>query len=176
MSVTLDDVRAAVRDVLDFPQPGIVFKDITPVLAQPQLMRCVIQEMAARFAGQQVDQVVGIDARGFIFAAMLAYEWGAGFVPLRKPGKLPWRTQGVDYDLEYGSSRIEMHEDALMPGQRVVLADDLLATGGTSEAALQLIQQSGAQLLGSVFMIELGFLPGRAKIAHTGPVHSLLKY
>ena len=157
----LAQLRSAIRDVPDFPKPGILFKDITPVLADAKLMQLAIDGMIAPFAGQQVDKVIGIDARGFIFGAMIAQRLGAGFIPVRKKGKLPWKTHGLDYSLEYGTNSVEMHIDALAPGDRVLLADDLLATGGTAGAALKLIQDSGATLLGSTFFIELGFLEGR---------------
>ncbi len=173
---SLDRLRAAVRDVPDFPQPGILFKDITPVLADPALLREAVNGMAEAFAGREVDKVVGIDARGFIFGALLAERLGAGFVPVRKKGKLPWRTRGCEYDLEYGSNAIEMHLDALAPGERVVLADDLLATGGTAGAAMRLIEETGAELLGVAFFIELAFLNGRDRLADSAPVHALLTY
>lgn len=173
---SLDRLRAAVRDVPDFPQPGILFKDITPVLADPALLREAVGGMAEAFAGQQIDKVVGIDARGFIFGALLAERLGAGFVPVRKKGKLPWRTRGCEYDLEYGSNAVEMHLDALAPGERVVLADDLLATGGTAGAAMKLIAETGAELLGAAFFIELAFLKGRDRLADSAPVHALLTY
>lgn len=173
---SLERLRTAIRDVPDFPQPGILFKDITPVLADAQLLKEAIEGMAEIFDGQKVDKVIGIDARGFIFGAMIAQRLGAGFVPVRKKGKLPWKTRGVDYSLEYGTNSVEMHLDAIAPGERVVLADDLLATGGTAGAALQLIRESGADLLGSVFFIELAFLCGREKLSDMGPIHSLLTF
>lgn len=173
---SLDRLRQTIRDVPDFPQPGILFKDITPVLADSVLLKEAIEGMADYFAGQKVDKVVGIDARGFIFGALLAQHLGAGFIPVRKKGKLPWKTRGVDYSLEYGTNSVEIHEDALAPGEKVVLADDLLATGGTAAAALELIRASGAELLGSVFFIELAFLCGREKLEGTGPVHSLISF
>ncbi|MEQ1750694.1 MAG: adenine phosphoribosyltransferase, partial [Prosthecobacter sp.] len=176
LSESLDQLRSAVRDVPDFPKPGILFKDITPVLADARLMNLAIDGMLEFFADQKVDKVVGIDARGFIFGALMAQRLGAGFVPVRKKGKLPWKTRGVDYSLEYGTNSVEMHVDALAPGERVVLADDLLATGGTADAALQLIRESGATLLGSVFFIELAFLEGRQKLTHGGSIHSLLTF
>ncbi len=169
-------LSAAVRDVPDFPQPGILFKDITPVLADGKLLQLAVDGMAEVFHDQKVDKVVGIDARGFIFGAMLAQRLQTGFVPARKKGKLPWKTIGVDYSLEYGTNSIELHQDAILPGENVVLADDLLATGGTAGAVLDLIKQSNGNLLGSVFFIELEFLNGREKIAHYGPIHSLLQY
>ncbi len=175
-SDSLSQLRSAIRDVPDFPKEGILFKDITPVLADPKLMQMAIAGMCEPFVGQQVDKVIGIDARGFIFGAMIAQQLGAGFIPVRKKGKLPWKTRGLDYSLEYGTNSVEIHLDALAPGERVILADDLLATGGTAGAALQLIADSGATLLGSTFFIELGFLEGRQKISHTGPVHSLISF
>jgi adenine phosphoribosyltransferase len=173
---SIDRLRAAVRDVPDFPQPGILFKDITPILADHELLRSAVDGMAEIYADQRVDKVVGIDARGFIFGALLADRLGAGFVPVRKKGKLPWRTRGLDYQLEYGSNGIEMHVDALAPGERVVLADDLLATGGTAGAAAQLIDEARAELLGAAFFIELAFLNGRARLEARTPVHALLTY
>jgi adenine phosphoribosyltransferase len=171
---TLKKLRDTIRDVPDFPQPGIVFKDITPVLSDPALLSLAISGMETKLGGERIDKVVGIDARGFIFGSLMAQRLGAGFIPARKKGKLPWKTRGLDYALEYGSASMEMHEDAILPGERVVLADDLLATGGTAGAALSLIQQAGGELVGAVFFIELGFLKGREKLTGYGPVHSLL--
>ena len=175
-SSSLDLLRSAIRDVPDFPQPGIVFKDITPVLADAALLRMAIDGMAEVVSGLRVDKIVGIDARGFIFGSMLAQKLGTGFIPARKKGKLPWRTRGLDYALEYGTNSIEMHEDAIAPGEHVLLADDLLATGGTAGAALQLMEMAQAKIVGAVFFIELGFLIGRDKVSSFGPVHSLLAY
>ncbi len=176
LSASIDQLRSAIRDVPDFPKPGILFKDITPVLADARLMQLAIDGMIEPFVGQKIDKVVGIDARGFIFGSMIAQKLGAGFVPVRKKGKLPWQTRGLDYSLEYGSNSIEMHLDALPPDETVLLADDLLATGGTASAALELIRQSGARLLGSTFFIELAFLEGRHKLASGAPVHSLISF
>jgi adenine phosphoribosyltransferase len=175
-STVLQQIRATIRDVADFPQPGILFKDITPVLANGPLLHAAIEGMAELLGAQSVDKVVGIDARGFIFGAMLAQRLGCGFVPARKKGKLPWKTRGLDYALEYGTAHIEMHEDALQPGERVVLADDLLATGGTSAAVLELMQQFRAEIIGSLFFIELSFLAGRSKVEHYAPTHALIQY
>lgn len=175
-SSTLERLRSAIRDVPDFPQPGIVFKDITPVLADAELLRLAIDGMAEVVAGLRVDKIVGIDARGFIFGSMLAQKLGTGFIPARKKGKLPWKTRGLDYALEYGTNSIEMHEDAIVPGEHVLLADDLLATGGTAGAALQLMEMAQAKIVGAVFFIELGFLKGREKVSSFGPVHSLLTF
>lgn len=173
---SLDRLRAAVRDVPDFPQPGIVFKDITPVLADSALLTLAVDGMVEAADGVSVDKVVGIDARGFIFGAMLAARLRCGFIPARKKGKLPWRTSGVEYALEYGTAHLEMHEDAIKPGERVLLADDLLATGGTAGAALELMTRMKAEVLGSVFFIELAFLKGREKVATYGPVNAVLTF
>ncbi|TLD69241.1 adenine phosphoribosyltransferase [Phragmitibacter flavus] len=175
-SDSLSRLRQAIRDVPDFPSPGILFKDITPVLADPDLLRLTIETMAATVTDQKIDKIVGIDARGFIFGAMLAAHLGCGFVPARKKGKLPWRTRGVDYALEYGTASLEMHEDAILPGENILLADDLLATGGTAAAALQLITTAEANLIGSVFFIELAFLNGREKISSYGPAHAIITF
>lgn len=175
---SLDRLRTAIRDVPDFPQPGIIFKDITPVLADPRLLDLAISGMVGAIGGQKVDKVVGIDARGFIFGSLVAQKLGAGFIPARKKGKLPYKTRGLDYALEYGTASLEMHEDAIAPGEKVLLADDLLATGGTAGAALKLIELAQGDLIGSVFFIELEFLKGREKLANTGAgaVHSLIKF
>lgn len=173
---SLDRLRTAIRDVPDFPQPGIIFKDITPVLADPALLDLAINGMIAAINGQKVDKVVGIDARGFIFGSLVAQKLGAGFIPARKKGKLPYKTRGLDYALEYGTASLEMHEDAIAPGEKVLLADDLLATGGTAGAALKLIEQAQGDLVGSVFFIELEFLKGRDKLAGCGDVHSLIRF
>lgn len=175
-SDTLQRLHAAVRDVPDFPQAGILFKDITPVLGDADLLKMTLKGMAEAVKGERVDKVVGIDARGFIFGAMLAVELGCGFVPARKKGKLPWRTRGIDYALEYGTASLELHEDAINPGDNVLLADDLLATGGTAGAALELLHSMQANILASVFFIELEFLKGREKVECYGPVHSLLTF
>ncbi|HSI64816.1 MAG TPA: adenine phosphoribosyltransferase [Candidatus Saccharimonadia bacterium] len=173
---SLQRLRDAIRDVPDFPQPGVLFKDITPVLGDGELLNLAVDGMAESVEGQRVDKVVGIDARGFIFGAMLAARLGCGFVPARKKGKLPWRTRGVDYALEYGSACLELHEDAVQPHENVLLADDLLATGGTAGAALALLQQTGANILGSVFFIELAFLHGRGKLEAFGPVQAVVTF
>ena len=172
----IDQLRSSIRDVQDFPQPGILFKDITPVLADAELLRLSIDAMEEFTDGQKVDKVVGIDARGFIFGAMLAARLGCGFVPARKKGKLPWRTRGVDYALEYGNASLELHEDAISKGERIVLADDLLATGGTSAAALKLVHDMEAEIVGSFFFIELSFLGGRSLVEKFGPVKSVITY
>ncbi len=173
---TLDRIRTTIRDVADFPQPGVLFKDITPVLADPALLAQAINGMIESTGITQVDKVVGIDARGFIFGALIAERLGAGFIPVRKKGKLPWQTRGIDYALEYGTNSVEMHLDAITPGETVLLADDLLATGGTAGAALHLIHEAGGKVLGSTFFIELSFLNGREKLAQHGPVHALITF
>lgn len=173
---SLARLRAAVRDVPDFPKPGIVFKDIAPVLADPELWRIATQALIETAHGHRVDKVVGIDARGFIFGAVVADRLGAGFIPVRKHGKLPWRTESVAYSLEYGEAAIEIHEDAIRKDENVLLVDDLLATGGTADAAVQLIQRLGGHLLGVSFLIELAFLGGRRRIEEHAPVYSVLAY
>lgn len=168
-------VRAAVRDVPDFPQPGIVFKDITPVLADAVLFNDVIEYLAQRMRPLRVDVVAGIESRGFIFGAPLAKELGAGFVPIRKPGKLPAQRIRVDYALEYGSDALEAHADAVTAGSRVLIVDDVLATGGTARAAAQLVHQLRGEVMGFCILIELGFLNGRKQL-DAAPLHTLLSY
>lgn len=174
-SETIEKLRAAVRDVTDFPKKGIVFKDITPILNDPVLFHASIDLFLERCREKAVDKVVGIDARGFLFGSAVAYELGLGFVPIRKRGKLPYQTDTAKYSLEYGQAEMEMHTDALKEGERVVLLDDLLATGGTSAAAAVLIRNTGANLLEAQFLIELEFLEGRKRLDPT-PVTSFLKY
>jgi adenine phosphoribosyltransferase len=170
-----DSLRAAIRDVVDFPQPGIVFKDITPILADAALFHDAITLLCATADGHQIDKVVGIDARGFIFAAAVADRLGAGFVPVRKKGKLPWKTRQVAYSLEYGESVVELHDDAVAPGETVLLVDDLLATGGTAGAALELLDALGAKVAGVAFLIELAFLAGREKLGDHR-IESILRF
>jgi adenine phosphoribosyltransferase len=174
-NVTIEQLARAIRNVPDFPQPGIQFKDITPVLADPRLFSSAIELLTERFQPGSVDAVVGIDARGFIFAGAAAYKLQCGFVPVRKKGKLPYRTYEQAYALEYGSNTIAVHVDAVQPGSRVVLVDDLLATGGTALAASQLLQRLGAHILEIAFLIELSFLKGREKLQGF-PVRSLIVY
>jgi len=174
-SDALEKLRAAVRDVPDFPKKGIMFKDITPILSDPVLFRASIDLFLERCRGRQIDKIVGIDARGFLFGSAVAYELDVGFVPIRKRGKLPYRTEVAKYSLEYGEAEMEMHVDAIMAGERVVLVDDLLATGGTSAAAAVLIRNAGGDLLEAQFLIELEFLHGRKQLEPT-PVTSFLKY
>lgn len=170
----LDAVRAVIRDVPDFPKPGIVFKDITPVLSSGPLFRQVIDALVARWKDERIDKVVGIESRGFCFAAPLAYALGAGLTIVRKPGKLPWRKRALSYALEYGTDTLELHEDAVA-GERVVIIDDLLATGGTARAAADLVTQLGGTIVGYAFVIELAGLAGRARLADA-PVTALLSY
>ncbi len=171
----MDAVRARIRDVPDFPKKGIVFKDITPVLADPRLFRQVIDAFIARWKNERIDKVVGIESRGFIFAAPLAYAIGAGFSIVRKPGKLPWEVIREAYALEYGEATLELHIDAVGPGERVLVVDDVLATGGTAEAVGRLVARQGAELVAYSFLVELSFLHGARRL---GPnkVHSLLTY
>jgi adenine phosphoribosyltransferase len=172
---TLQDIERAIRNVPDFPKPGIQFKDITPVLADPRLFAASIDLLTDGFKPGSVDAVVGIDARGFIFAAAAAVKLRAGFVPVRKKGKLPYRTHEQEYNLEYGTAIIAIHVDALKPGSRVLLIDDLLATGGTAAAAAALLGKLGVNILGISFLIELKFLNGRDRLKGY-PVRSLVVY
>lgn len=170
-----DRIAQAVRDVPDFPKPGIMFKDITPLLGDGALFRESVDLFLDASRALKPDKIVGIDARGFLFGAAVAYQLGVGFVPVRKKGKLPYKSQEASYTLEYGEAVVEMHIDALAPGDRVVLIDDLLATGGTAAAAVKLIRQAGAELLEAQFLIELSFLPGRALLSPV-PVRAFLTY
>ncbi len=172
---SLDDIRARIRDVPDFPKKGIVFKDITPVLSDAALFRGTIDALAARWERERIDKVVGIESRGFIFAAPLAYKLGAGFTIVRKPGKLPWEVIREAYALEYGEATLELHIDAVGPGERVLVVDDVLATGGTAEAVGRLVARQGAELVAYSFLVELGFLNGARRLG-AGKVHSLLTY
>ena len=160
----LERLRNAIRDVDGFPHEGIVFKDITPVLADAELFRGTIDLLCRAVAGVKIDKVVGIEARGFIFAAAVADRIGAGFVPIRKKGKLPWKCREAAYDLEYGAAAIELHEDAVKPGDTVLLVDDVLATGGTAAAAVNLLNGLGAEIFALSFLIELPSLMGREKL------------
>jgi adenine phosphoribosyltransferase len=173
--VTPAEIAAAIRNVPDFPKPGIQFKDITPVLADARLFAGAIDLLTEKFKPGEVDAVVGIDARGFIFAAAAALKLQAGFVPVRKKGKLPFTTHEEDYALEYGSATVAMHIDALKPGARVLLIDDLLATGGTAAAAVALMKKLNAQILEVGFLIELKFLNGREKLKNL-PIRSIVVY
>jgi len=174
-SELVEQLRAAVRDVRDFPKKGIVFKDITPILSDPLLFRASIDLFLERCRGKNIDKIVGIDARGFLFGSTVAYELGIGFVPIRKRGKLPYTTATAKYSLEYGQAEMEMHTDAIQPGWRVLVHDDLLATGGTAVATAKLAHDLGAQIAGLAFVVELDFLKGREKLADYD-VLSLLHY
>jgi adenine phosphoribosyltransferase len=171
----LTSLRAAVRDVPDFPKPGIIFKDITPILSDAKLLRLAVDGYAEAARTFGAEKIAGIDARGFIFGAAAAYQLGLGFVPIRKKGKLPFRCAEVAYALEYGEAVVEMHVDAVRSGERVVLVDDLLATGGTAGAAIRLIEKFGGQVAGAIFLIELDFLKGRALLGMT-PISALLTF
>ena len=171
----MDTLKKMIREVPDFPKPGINFYDITTLLKEPEGLRLTVDALASQFRDEKVDAVLGIEARGFIFAPALAYHMSAGFVPVRKPKKLPAETARVSYALEYGEDTLEIHRDALTEGQRVIIADDLLATGGTAKAAVDLVESLGGVVAGLVFVVELEFLPGREKL--TGyDVRSLIKY
>jgi adenine phosphoribosyltransferase len=173
--ISPDDIKAAIRNIPDFPQPGIQFKDITPVLGNYRLFRASIDYMCAGFKPGDIDAVVGIDARGFIFAAAVALELHTGMVPVRKKGKLPFFTIEQSYELEYGSNTIAIHVDAFKKGSRVLLVDDLLATGGTAAAAVELVNKAGGIVAGIRFLIELSFLKGREKLSGL-PVHSVVVF
>jgi adenine phosphoribosyltransferase len=167
-------LKDTIRDIPDFPKPGILFKDIAPILQDVTLMKAITQCFAENPVGK-VDVVVGMESRGFIFGAPLAMQLNAAFVPARKPGKLPYKTIGVEYALEYGTNRLEMHTDAIRPGQRVLIVDDLLATGGTAKATVELVQQLKGEVVGCCFVIELGFLKGAAELQGL-PIQSLIRY
>ena len=173
--ITATEIQAAIRNVPDFPKPGIQFKDITPVLGDAALFSGSIDLLAAHHAESGIDAVVGIDARGFIFAAAAARQLNAAFVPVRKQGKLPYKTIEESYSLEYGEATVAIHEDALQPGARVLLLDDLLATGGTAAAAAKLVRKVGAEIVEIGFLIELSFLNGREKL-NGHPIHSIITY
>ncbi len=168
-------LRENIRDVPDFPKPGIIFKDITPLLSNHKAFSATIESLAARYRDAKVDVVVGIEARGFIFGAPLAEKLGCAFVPMRKKGKLPYKTVDISYDLEYGSAAIEMHTDAVSAGQRVLVIDDLLATGGTAGAACELVRGQGGEVVECAFIVELGFLNGRDRIKGV-PIYSMVTY
>jgi adenine phosphoribosyltransferase len=157
------DLATKIRDIPDFPQKGILFKDITTLLKDPEAFRCAVDQIADAYMDKQIDLVAAVESRGFILAAPVAYKLGAGFIPVRKLGKLPAESIRVDYALEYGANTLEIHKDAVEPGQRVLIVDDLLATGGTVGATIDLIEQLGGNIVGLVFLVELGFLNGREK-------------
>jgi adenine phosphoribosyltransferase len=171
----LQRLRDRIRDIPDFPKPGIVFKDITPLLADPVTFSSVIDEIVVHYGRGNVDKVVGIEARGFILAAPVAYHFGAGFVPVRKAGKLPHETESEEYALEYGTATIEIHTDAIRPGERVIIVDDVLATGGTARATAKLVERLGGKVVGIACLMELTFLEGRKAISDYD-FHTLLQY
>ncbi len=168
------DYRQLIRDVPDWPEPGVVFKDITPLLASPQGMAWAVDQLYEPFVGRGIDLVAGIESRGFIFAVGVARALGAGFVPVRKPGKLPRATLRRDYELEYGNDAVEIHVDAVAEGQKVLIVDDVLATGGTMGATCALFAETGTDVIGAAVLIELGFLEGAARVEV--PLHSVLVY
>lgn len=171
------DLRTFIRDIPDWPKPGIMFKDITPIMKDPAALAMAVEMMVSPFRGKHIDIVAGAESRGFIFGTALAQSLSAGFVPIRKPKKLPWKTHGVDYELEYGTDRLEIHQDAVQPGQRVLLADDLLATGGTMKACCELVHKMGGEIVGVTFLIELTFLNGRKKLPpHDRNIHAAIRY
>ena len=170
-----DELKSYIREVPDFPKPGINFYDITTLLKDPVGLRRTMEAFVAHFSDQQVDQVIGIESRGFMFAPTLAMEMGAGFVPVRKPGKLPAEVVSQTYDLEYGTDTVEMHADAVGPGTRVLIVDDVIATGGTAAATARLVEQQGGELVGFAFVVELAFLDGRRKL-EPHRVDSLIVY
>lgn len=167
-------LKEIIRDIPDYPKEGILFKDITPLLADAKAFSLSIDLLVEQVAPYKPTKVVGLDARGFIFGAAVAKQLGCGFIPIRKKGKLPWKTHGVEYELEYGSNSFEMHQDAIEEGESVVIVDDLLATGGTAEAAQKLIAKCGGNLTAYAFLVELSFLNGTEKL--NAPVHSILQY
>lgn len=159
-----DWLKGRIRDVADFPSPGILFRDLTPLLSDPEALRFAVDTLADTFAARRVDKVVGIEARGFIVAAPIAYRLGAGLVPVRKRGKLPWLTEAEEYVLEYGVDRLEIHADAVAPGDSVLIVDDVIATGGTARATARLVERLGGTVTGLGFLVELTFLAGREKL------------
>jgi len=159
-----DRLAALVRDIPDFPRPGITFKDVTPLLADPDAFRAAVDGIADRFADMAVHRVLGVEARGFILAAPIAYRFGAGFTPVRKAGKLPWQVEAEEYELEYGTDLLEIHKDAIEPGERILVVDDILATGGTAAATVRLVERLGAEVVGLGFVLELAFLDGRSRL------------
>jgi adenine phosphoribosyltransferase len=173
--MTTEELKALVRDVPDFPTEGIVFKDLMPLIGNAQAFHATIEQLAEWARPRTPDIILGAEARGFIFGGALAYELGCGFVPARKPGKLPWEKVRATYDLEYGSDSLEVHADALSAGARVIVLDDVLATGGTARAKVELVERLGGQVVGALFVIELTFLGGRAKLESTD-VHALIAY
>ena len=171
----MDELKKLIREIPDYPKPGILFYDITTLLKDRRGFHTLVDKLCAHYEGKHVDVVAGIEARGFIFGPALAYRLNAGFVPVRKPKKLPWKTASVTYELEYGTDSLEIHEDAVQHGQRVLVCDDLLATGGTSSATVKLVRHLGGEIIGAAFAVELTFLHGRSKLPGVD-VFSLLQY
>ena len=171
------DLKAAIRTIPDFPKPGVMFRDVTTLIGDPRAFRIAIDQMVQPWAGAKIDQVAGTEARGFILGGAVAHQLSVGFVPVRKKGKLPWRTLSEEYELEYGTDPIEIHNDAVREGDRVLLVDDLIATGGTAEASVRLLQRAGATVVGATFIIDLPDLGGARRIEAMGvPVSSLVSY
>lgn len=173
--MTITDIAAKIRNIPDFPKPGILFKDITPLLADAEALAATTAHLSLPFAGQRIDAVVGMESRGFLLGPAIAMKLSAGFVPVRKPGKLPYKTLSATYELEYGTDSIEIHEDAIFQGANIVIHDDVVATGGTALAATELVQRLGGNIVGYSFIIELSFLDGASKLTSIAPVHSLIK-
>ncbi len=171
----MERLKSKIRDIPDFPKPGIIFKDITPLVKDPAALRLAVHQLLHPFLGRDITAVAGMEARGFIFGSLVAWELGIPFVPLRKPGKLPYDVQSVSYDLEYGSAELQVHIDAFDENDKVLLIDDLLATGGTAKASCELIEKLGAKVVACAFVVELDFLQGREKLQDY-EVHSLLHY
>lgn len=169
------ELESLIMDVVDYPKPGIVFKDITPLLASPKGLAMSVEQMANPFRGKGVDVVVGAESRGFIFGTAIAQALSAGFVPIRKPKKLPREVRSMEYALEYGTDKLEIHADAIQPGQKVLMVDDLLATGGTLDACCQLVDNLGGEIVGITVLLELTFLPGREKVKRFGDVHAVIR-
>jgi len=170
------DLHTLIRDIADYPKPGIVFKDITPLLANSAGLAMAVEQMANPYRTMGVEVVCGAESRGFIFGTAIAQALNAGFIPIRKPGKLPYATHAMSYDLEYGTDTLEIHTDAVQPGQKVLMVDDLLATGGTMQACCELVEKMGGEIVGLTMLIELTFLKGRAKLNRFGEVHAVLTY
>ena len=168
-------LKAKIRDIPDFPEPGIIFRDITPLVADPSALQLAVYQLLQPFLGEPINAVAGMEARGFIFGSLAAWELSVGFIPLRKPGKLPYDVQSVSYNLEYGSAALEVHTDAVNAGDKILLIDDLIATGGTAQASCQLVEALGGEIVGCAFVIELDALNGREKLSKYR-VHSLLHY
>ena len=174
-SSTIEDLKSSIRDVVDFPKKGIVFKDITPLLQNPETLKKSLDLFVEKYKNQSITKVVAIDARGFLFAVPVAIALNAGVIPVRKKGKLPYTTKAVTYSLEYGTDTVEMHEDAITAGEKVLIIDDVLATGGTANATAKLVTQAGGKVVGLAFLIELGFLKGREKLQGYD-IFSIIKY